>query len=283
MIARVNGMKSWLFLGGLLFSVVARAELGPQRLLLIGGGPYPVRAKEIFCAWAGGREARLLLFHWASRAPLPEKYTSRFHDCVGSEDSAPDAASVGENLDDLVAKIKNATAIFFTGGSQKNIMEVFEKHTELAALFRTLYDDGIPFGGTSAGTAIMSATMITGDGPDPEVPQDLGKLDPAETVVSEGLGLLPLAVLDQHFFRNQRIVRAYNVLLQKRERLVVGIDEGASAIVEGNRHLTVVGGKVMAFHYEEDPKDGTYRILDESDRFDLVNKRRLPADLTKKY
>jgi len=270
-------MKRWLVVCGLLFSAGLRAGEGPEKLMLLGGGGYPGKTVDHFCDWAGGKDARLVLIHWADEFPTDRvEYKSAFHRCVGHEESAPGALDViPEKISDLLKQIENATAIFFTGGNQNYIMRVVLKYPEIGKLFHKLYAKGIPFGGTSAGTAIMSATMITGDGPVEGQPQDLGKLDPKETVVAPGLGLITTAVLDQHFIKQHRLARLLNVLLQKKETLAIGVDEEASAIVEGNRRLTVLGGQAMTFSYEEDPKDGVYRVLDPGDVFDLIERKRL--------
>jgi cyanophycinase len=98
---------------------------------------------------------------------------------------------------------------------------------------------GVVFGGTSAGAAVMSLRMITGEG-------DFTVIDGAKVVVREGLGLLPGVIVDQHFVRRQRENRLFGLVLQQRGERGVGIDEDTALLVAGGRHAEVVGkGPVM--------------------------------------
>jgi len=256
-------------LWGLLLSSCAFASVGSERLMLFGGNGYPGKSVDIFCEWAGGKQAALLLIHWAGDKDADYTgYESAFHDCIGKEIQAPPSQVVAKNLNQLERELREATAVFFTGGDQTHIMDVLNAHPKIAEQMRLMYRNGILFGGTSAGTAIMSKTMLTGVGP-------LNTINEDKVETAPGLGLLDIAVVDQHFFDDLRIARMFSVLKKKIDTLGVGVDEGAGISIEQNRYLTVLGGLAMAFHYDKDPKDGSYRILEPHDGFDLVERRRL--------
>jgi cyanophycinase len=93
---------------------------------------------------------------------------------------------------------------------------------------------GVVFGGTSAGAAVMSRRMITGEG-------DFGVIDGREVDVREGLGLLPGVIVDQHFVRRQRENRLFGLVLLHPEERGVGIDEDTAILVSGGRLAEVVG------------------------------------------
>ena len=61
---------------------------------------------------------------------------------------------------------------------------------------------GVVCGGTSAGAAVMSRVMITGDGKD-----ELVRICADVTATAEGLGLLEGAIVDKHFLARQRTNR----------------------------------------------------------------------------
>jgi cyanophycinase len=131
-----------------------------------------------------------------------------------------------------------ATGVFFSGGDQARIMDVLAD-AELLRAVRERHAQGVVFGGTSAGAAVMSLRMITGEG-------DFTVIDGAKVDVREGLGLLPGAIVDQHFVKRQRENRLFGLVLQQRGERGVGIDEDTALLVTGGRHGEVVGkGPVM--------------------------------------
>ncbi len=99
----------------------------------------------------------------------------------------------------------------------------------LARALRERHRAGLPFGGTSAGTAIMSPRMIAGG-------------DPPR--VRTGLALLPGTVVDQHFLERRREARLLHVIRRHPDALGVGVDEGAALAVEDGRRAEVIGGRV---------------------------------------
>src|SRR5262249_21311950 len=105
---------------------------------------------------------------------------------------------------------------------------------ELLAAVRQRHAAGVVFGGTSAGAAVMSLRMITGDG-------DFTVIDGAKVVVREGLGLVPGVIVDQHFVKRQRGDRLFGLVLNHPEERGVGIEEDTAILVTGGRRAEVVG------------------------------------------
>ena len=109
----------------------------------------------------------------------------------------------------LTDSLQKAKLIFISGGDQVRFMNVVH-NTPIKTAIQKAYENGSTISGTSAGAAVMSEKMITGN-------QKLQKeysgtfdnirYDNLET--SEGLGLLKTAVIDQHFLKRNR----YNRLL----------------------------------------------------------------------
>jgi cyanophycinase len=97
-------------------------------------------------------------------------------------------------------------------------------------------------GGTSAGAAVMSRIMITGnelihkDTLNPFVSIMKGNV---ETV--EGVGFLENVIIDQHFIKRKRLNRLISVVLEHPASPGVGIDEATAIIVHPGGTCEVVG------------------------------------------
>ncbi|MGI8884961.1 MAG: cyanophycinase, partial [Pyrinomonadaceae bacterium] len=193
----------------LITAILTLTVAAQERLVLIGGGKRPPESIARFVDWAGKEKARILIVTWASGVP-EESFDGIKKDFIAykiaSFENAPLAPLDAEERAAFLNQLKTATGIFFTGGDQNRIMEVLQDETLLNAL-REKYDAGAVFGGTSAGTAAISDPMMTGEA-------DLKIIDGAKVGVRKGLGLLPNAILDQHFIVRQRQNRLFGLILK---------------------------------------------------------------------
>ena len=260
-------------LWAVIFAAFATSVLGQQRLLVIGGGKRPPEAIKRFVEWSGGENAKLLVITWATAQPDASfasfsKDLSAFK--TASVEPSPTAPLDSEKRSKFVSQVNDATGIYFTGGDQNRIMEVL-KDGELLKLLRTKYASGTPFGGTSAGAAVMSDPMITGEA-------DLKKLDGTKVGVRTGLGLIPNVIFDQHFLVRQRHNRLFGLVMVNRALLGVGIDEDTSVLIEDNRRLLVVGA-TQAMFIDAKGNDGSMVVnfLNAGERFDLKKRKRLSS------
>jgi cyanophycinase len=108
---------------------------------------------------------------------------------------------------------------------------------------------GAVIGGTSAGAAIMSRVMITGDQRgEPDRKADFAVVRRGATLTSTGLGLVTNAIVDQHFIARRRQNRLVGVTLEHPELIGVGIDEATALVVLPDGSWEVEGdGSVMVF------------------------------------
>lgn len=125
-----------------------------------------------------------------------------------------------------------ATLIWIPGGDQNRFMKAITG-TGLDDVIRARHRAGTAVGGTSAGAAVLSSAMITGQA-------DLQALTAGRTELGQGLGLLPDVIVDQHFLRRQRSNRLISAVLDRPTLVGVGIDEATAAIFRGDV-LEVVG------------------------------------------
>jgi cyanophycinase len=126
-----------------------------------------------------------------------------------------------------VRQVKEADVIWIGGGSQLRLMRALEK-TGVPEAIRARHRGGAVVGGTSAGAAVMSGRMISGDA-------ELETLRRGTTQFHAGLALWPEAVVDQHFLRRRRFNRLLSAVLDRPELIGVGIDEVTAVIVSGDR------------------------------------------------
>ena len=110
--------------------------------------------------------------------------------------------------------------------------------TGIPDLIARRYRDGAVVGGKSAGAAVMSAIMLTGDA-------DLQSITAGATKTLPGLGLWPGVIVDQHFLKRQRQNRLMSLVLEHPELVGVGIDEDTAVVVSGRRFEVIGDSSVV--------------------------------------
>ena len=137
--------------------------------------------------------------------------------------------------------LKYAKLIFITGGDQSRFMNVV-LNTPVIEAIHYAYNNGSTIAGTSAGAAVMSKQMITGN----QLAGDSLNSGAFKIIhinnleLKEGLGLLTTAIIDQHFIVRSRFNRLITALAMFPKYSCIGIDEATAIIVQGKR-VTVVG------------------------------------------
>jgi cyanophycinase len=229
----------------LLLAASSAAAAPVSRLVVIGGGDPPPAVTARFVEWAGGASARVLVVTWASsvaQESCEEMLAELKQHGVAEAECAPratlDEKGVAAPLEPaaraaFLEQLGLATGVYFTGGDQARIMAVLADEALLAAV-RKRHAEGIVFAGTSAGAAVMSPRMITGEG-------DFTVVDGSKVEVKPGLGLLPGTIVDQHFIKRQRQNRLFGLVLLNPGERGVGIDEATAIAVTGGRYAEVIG------------------------------------------
>lgn len=201
-------------------------------LVICGGGRLPDVVRDRFVELAGGKEARLVVIPTASDDKTIEEDGRE----VAGIWKAREPASITivhtrapAEADDpnFVEPIKHATGVWITGGKQSQIAAAYSGtlvERELCALL----ERGGVVGGTSAGAACQSRVMIV-----------RGKIH--ET---PGLGLVPGAIVDQHFLARDRKARLFEALAVHPELVGLGVDEGTALVVQG-RTLRCLGDSTV--------------------------------------
>ncbi len=155
------------------------------------------------------------------------------------------------DTDAAADRLNGVTGIWFGGGDQSRLTAAL-RGTRTESAIRERFRGGAVVGGTSAGAAVMSSPMITGDEKKPGGDRPLAKDSPDawvtiardDVVTAEGFDLLPGAIVDQHFVRRRRNNRLLSVVLEHPERVGVGIDESTALEVLPDGTWRVLGASV---------------------------------------
>lgn len=143
--------------------------------------------------------------------------------------------------------LKRAKLVFITGGDQNRFMNIV-LHTPVQEAIFFAYNNGATIAGTSAGAALMSKQMITGNENNGDTTGAGFKRIRLNMVeLKEGLGLIDKAIIDQHFIARSRYNRLLSVLAQYPSYPCIGIDEGTAIIVKGKRIKVVGISQVIRF------------------------------------
>src|SRR4051794_21479908 len=134
-------------------------------LVIIGGAEDKEGECKIlreFLRLAGQEKSRIVVMTVASHYPDEAAliYTKVFHRLGARNVRVIDVRKREEaNLPELTEAVEQATAVFFTGGEQERITNLLGG-TRLDQALHRCHEGGMALGGTSAGAAMMSATMI---------------------------------------------------------------------------------------------------------------------------
>ena len=249
-------------------------------LFIIGGGARPPHLMERFVTLAGGPGSKVLVVPFASEdvEDTGAYNAAEFRNlgCIA------DYVRFNKGEADLEANLKmldGVTGVFFSGGDQNRLTDMLLGTTFLDRI-KEIYQQGGVVGGTSAGAAVMSKIMITGDEAI-NTNQDVSFpfIKKGNTITAEGFGFLDFAIIDQHFIQRKRENRLIELVITH-QMLGIGIDESTAIIVSQDGSFEVVGDRsvmVLEPHLTTPPrtdKNGnlsadaiTLRLLLSGDRY----------------
>lgn len=241
-------------------------------LVIVGGGPQPDALVREFVALAGGPgKARIVVFAMASE----EGETSGEEKAVQLREFGATARNVWitrpQAMTDSVARLLNdATGIWFGGGDQVRLADVL-RGTPTERAIHARFAAGAVVGGTSAGAAVMSRVMITGDEKRPggarrDSTLAWGTIERDNVVTQDGFALLPDVIVDQHFLRRKRYGRLLALVLEREPHLGAGIDESTALIVRPDGTWVVRGASaVVVFDARRATRDASSTLLQGSE------------------
>ena len=143
-----------------------------------------------------------------------------------------------------IDSVRNAKLIYVVGGDQNKFMDVV-RGTALYDALHKAYKNGSTISGTSAGAAIMSQIMITGEERDKKNKDSFREIKSENAVTTTGMGFINRAIIDQHFIQRSRYNRLISVLADHPDKMVIGIDESTAIIVTGKKARVVGESQVV--------------------------------------
>ncbi len=235
-------------------------------------------------AESGGENARILVITSASTIPheVAENYLDAFGKlgCKNVRTLFVDSSEMAES-EEVMSHLNHCNCIMFSGGNQSKITE-FMKDTKFhARLMERYHNEHFVIAGTSAGAMCMSKEMITGG-------SSTESFFKGAVQMNQGLGLLPMLIIDTHFIQRGRFGRVAEAVARFPKLLGIGLAEDTGFLIRGGHKAEVIGsGMVIIF----DPhslkhnliaqlKDGTpltmtnltTHVLSSGDHIDLNTK-----------
>jgi len=293
---------AFLYGGTALAQQPAGTDAAPQGSLVIIGGNLHYDTPAVWdriVQLAGGKGARIAVFPSASGNP--KKAGNAVVDALRRSGADAFFMPVSVRLEDvdyrkavadpeLVARVRGATGVYFTGGDQGRITKALRtedgRNTPMLDAIWEVYRKGGVIAGSSAGAAIMSTTMF--HDAKPVLPTlKFGVTDGKE--IAPGLGFIgPDIFVDQHLLIRGRFARMLPVMLKKGYKLGLGVDENTAMVITDRVNLEVVGYKgILVVDLSEastDPKLGAFNVrnaklsyLDRGDRYNLATKAFTPS------
>ena len=243
-------MKKYLFFLVFLAFNFTFSQKSKGKLFIIGGGSRPdflvdrmikeagLKSGETVAIFPHASEEQDSSFYYAKQQF--EKRNLKALDCAFKKDEKLSPSK----LDSL----KTAKLIYIGGGDQVTFMEIINSNPEVKNLLESAYQNGKMIAGTSAGAAVMSEVMITGNQlkyKDYENTFDNIEIKNVET--KQGLGFIKTAVIDQHFVVRSRYNRLLSLIIENPTYKGIGIDEGTAILVKNGSAEVVGRAQVIVF------------------------------------
>jgi cyanophycinase len=206
----------------------SHAQRASGAVVAVGGGGTPDAIVRRTLDLAGGPKALVAVLPQASAESTGQESAQMWRDAGAREVRVVDFKEAAATK----GWLETATLIWMPGGDQNRLMQAFAG-TGFDDIIRVRHRAGSVVGGTSAGAAVLSKVMITGEA-------DLESLTTKRTMTSDGLGLLSNVIVDQHFLRRQRHNRLISLVLDRPALVGIGVDEATAAIFQGST-VTVLG------------------------------------------
>lgn len=244
-----------LFFALLASSAGAQGHAKRGYLFIVGGGPQSAAMVQRFVDLAGGKKAKIVVFAMASsdgKASGEEKAEDLRK--LGADARAYYIDHDEANSDSMEANMKGVTGVWFGGGDQVLLTKAL-LGTRVEKAIHERYEAGAVVGGTSAGAAVMSNPMLTGEERHPggvRPPSDTTEhymtIARDNTELVPGFGMIEGALIDQHFLRRRRHNRFISAVLDTPAHLGVGIDESTALIVHPDGHWSVMGESAASIY-----------------------------------
>lgn len=255
--------------------------------LVIIGGVHTTETSKKFVELAGGENARIVIIPNAGSNPIKnsELHKKEFEELGAKADYLLFTKETAD-ADSNIEKMNWANAVYFLGGDQSDLTRDM-LGTKLLQKVYDIYNNGGVVGGSSAGAAVMSEVMITGnellnkDSTSAFISVQKGNIETAK-----GFGFIKSAIIDQHFLKRKRHNRLITLMCEHPNLLGIAIDEATAIVVYPDDTFQVIGDNQVLVY---DPTEGKnirtdkrgnlgitemkMHLLINGDKFDLKSKK----------
>lgn len=223
--------------------IISQENENKGKLFIIGGGSRPSSMVDRIIKESGLNNGGYgIILPMSSAEPDSAVYYSRaqFYD-KGIKNIYGLSFSKDEKLTaSKLDSIKNAKLVYISGGDQNKFMDIVAG-TDIEKAIHEAYKNGSLVGGTSAGAAVMSKMMITGQElKHPEYSSTFRNIESENIEIKSGLGMLTNIIIDQHFVKRSRYNRLLSAIIEYPEMTGIGIDESTAILINGST-IEVVG------------------------------------------
>lgn len=227
--------------------------------VLLGGGKNETNGFRNFLNAAGGGDIVVL----TGKGYLNHRYThdlwkmaEEFKIKIDSVESIALLNKNASNEEFVLEKIRNAEAIFFTGGDQSKYLNRI-KNTKLHAILKNKINSGVAIAGTSAGLAIMGDYIFTAV--HGGIRSQTALKNPLSKIISIESNFLNIPgteniITDTHFSNRNREGRLLSFMYRAQldnnlaNLIGIGIDEQTSLTIFSNGNTMAQGiGNVIAY------------------------------------
>jgi cyanophycinase len=172
------------------------------------------------------------------------------------------------DTEDFVKDLKDADAVWFSGGRQWNIVDSYMNTRTLREFHKVLERGGV-IGGSSAGATIQGDYLVRGAVAGPEV------MMTPEPEHDKGFAFLRRSAIDQHINARNRWDDLIPVIQKYPNLLGIGLSEGTAIIVTGDT-FEVMGKWKVAIHDNArpyQPWEKPYYVLSAGDVFNMKTRK----------
>jgi cyanophycinase len=281
--------KVSLFFFALAFSrvVSAQGELGqgersssgteaenPQpkgHLIIHGGGRLTKDVMKRFAELGGGNDGHLVIVPTSGEGEISTdpKTASGWLKSLGFGKISILHTRSRQEADsrEFIEPLKDATAIWFSGGRQWRTMDVYHD-TRSADAFRAVFQRGGVIAGSSAGATVQGSYLVRGAPEGNQVMMAKGH--------EAGFGFLKNVAIDQHAIKRGRLDDMIPVVQRFPKLLGIAIDEGAALEVHGGIAQLIGESKVAFYDRAKWVDDGKkYELLEPGESYDLAKRIKL--------
>jgi cyanophycinase len=152
------------------------------------------------------------------------------------------------NDDQVLARLKAADVVMFTGGDQLRLTSILGGTKFHDLLIDKYKNEDFVYAGTSAGAAAASNNMIY-QGSSSEA------LLKGEVKITSGLSFIDNVIIDTHFVKRGRIGRLFQAVVGNPKLLGIGLGEDTGLLITNNNEMEAIGSGLVILVDGREVKD----------------------------